>query len=419
MVAERVRIDPAELAYREDLVAELREQHRHGVPLFLATSAHIRYAAEVAAHLGIFAGVIATDGGQNLSGEAKAAALVERFGARGFQYIGNDWVDLPVWQAAAVTTVVGGRPRLIRHVRASTGSARTVSNRRGGLEAFLTALRPHQWAKNALVFVPVLAAHKLMQVETMMLAALTFASFSLCASGIYILNDISDIAADRRHARKRRRPFAAGDLSIPVGILLAAILLALSGLTAWLAVSWRVAALLGSYVIVTTAYTLRLKRVPVVDVFTLTGLYVLRITAGAVATGTTMTTWLLAFALFFFLGLAFVKRFVEVMATRGQLPGREYGPDDAMWMHAIGTTASYMAVVVLALYVNTPEVTVLYSSPDVLWLLCPLLLFWVTRLWFRAGRRLIHDDPVVDTLRDPLGYVTLAAAAVILLGATV
>jgi 4-hydroxybenzoate polyprenyltransferase len=172
-------------------------------------------------------------------------------------------------------------------------------------------------------------------------------------------------------------------------------------------------------VVVTSAYTLSLKRIPVADVFTLTGLYVVRIIAGGVATGIWLTTWLLAFALFFFLSLAFVKRYVELMGTKGQLPGREYGPDDALWMHAIGTSAGYMAVLVLALYVTAPEVTVGYKKPDVLWLLCPLLLFWVTRLWFRAGRRLIHDDPVVEALKDPLGYVTFAVASIILLAAAV
>ena len=419
MVAERVAVEPADLSYRQDLLEELKELNRQGVPLLLATATHETYAWAVSTHLGIFQDVVASDGHRNVTGTAKAAALVERFGERGFDYIGNDWSDVPVWRMAATATIVAGPPNLVRQLTAEHSTARVLASRRSPIVSFLAAMRPHQWAKNTLVFIPIIAGHHLMRLDVVGIAALTFAAFSLCASAIYILNDISDVRADRKHSRKGSRPFASGELSIPVGVASAVALMAASGLLAVLGVSWRLAAVLGLYVVITSAYTLRLKRVPVADVFTLTGLYVLRIFAGAVATGTLLTTWLLAFALFFFLGLAFVKRYVEVMGTRGQLPGREYGPDDAMWMHAVGTSSSYMAVLVLALYVNTPEVTTLYAHPDVLWLLCPLLLFWLTRLWFRAGRRLIHDDPVVETLRDPLGYLTFAAAAVILLAASV
>jgi 4-hydroxybenzoate polyprenyltransferase len=227
-----------------------------------------------------------------------------------------------------------------------------------------------------------------------------------------------DISADRSHPRKARRPFASGELGIPTGLVAAAVLLSGSVLVG-IGLSWRFAAIIGLYVALTSAYSLGLKRIPVADVFTLTGLYVLRIVAGGVATGTLLTSWLLAFALFFFLGLAFVKRYVELNLVQQSLPGRGYGPEDGMWMHAVGTSAGYMAVLVLALYVNTPEVTILYSRPDALLLLCPLLLFWLTRLWFRAGRRLLHDDPVVEALKDPLGYVVLAASCAILLFAAI
>jgi len=418
-VAEQVAIDPGDLPYRQELIDELNGLHRQGVPLLLATASHESYARAVSTHLGIFQEVVASDGRRNVSGRAKAAMLVERFGEGGFDYIGNDWADVPVWRMAATPTVVGGSPGLVRHLTSERSNARVLATRRSPIAALLAAIRPHQWAKNALVFIPIVAGHQLLQVNALWSATLTFVAFSLCASAIYILNDISDVRADRKHSRKSRRPFAAGELSIPAGVAVAAALLLTSGLLAFVGVSWQVGAILGVYVLVTSAYTLRLKRVPVADVFTLTGLYVLRILAGAVATVTSLTTWLLAFALFFFLGLAFVKRYVEVMSTRGQLPGREYGPEDAQWMQAIGTSASYMAVVVLALYVNTPEVTQLYSQPEVLWLLCPVLLFWSTRLWFRAGRRLLHDDPVVEALKDPLGYVTLAAASIILMIAAV
>ena len=414
-VAEHVALEPADLAYRRELLDELATLNRQGVPLLLATASHETYARAVSTHLGIFQDVVASDGRRNVSGREKAAALVERFGEGGFDYIGNDWADVPVWRVAATPTVVAGSPGLVRQLTSERSNARVLATRRSPIVALVAAMRPHQWAKNALVFIPLVAGHHILELDALWSATLTFVAFSLCASAIYILNDIVDVRADRKHFRKLRRPFAAGELSIPTGVAMAVVLLTASGLLAFVGVSWQVGAFLGLYVLVTTAYTLRLKRVPVADVFTLTGLYVLRILAGAVSTATSLTTWLLAFALFFFLGLAFIKRYVEVMSTKGQLPGREYGPEDAQWMQAIGTSASYMAVVVLALYVNTPEVTQLYSHPDVLWLLCPVLLFWITRLWFRAGRRLLHDDPVVEALKDPLSYVTLAAASIILL----
>jgi 4-hydroxybenzoate polyprenyltransferase len=414
-IAEHVTIEPSELLYRREVIDELATLSQEGVPLLLATASHETYARAVSSHLGFFQEVVASDGFRNVSGREKAAALVERFGEKGFDYIGNDWADVPVWRVAATPTVVAGSPSLVRQLTSERSDARVLAPRRHPVVAALIAMRPHQWAKNTLVFIPVIAAHHIFELNAVWPAALTFAAFSLCASAIYILNDIFDIRADRRHPRKCRRPFAAGELSVPVGIGMAIVLLSVSAAIAVGGSSWGVGALLGLYVLITSAYTLRLKRVPVADVFTLTGLYVLRIVAGAVSTETSLTTWLLAFALFFFLGLAFIKRFVEVMSTRGQLPGREYGPEDAQWMQAIGTSASYMAVVVLALYVNTPEVTQLYSHPDVLWLLCPVLLFWSTRLWFRAGRHVVHDDPVVEAIKDPLSYVTVAMASIILL----
>ncbi len=414
-VAENVTVDPANLSYRQELLDELRELKRQGIPLVLATAGDRRPAQAIADHLQIFSEVIASDGRSNLKGHRKADALVERFGEGGFDYVGNDWADLPIWRVAAVATIVAAPSRLVKRLTSEHRTAPRViaPRRRSALWAFVTALRPHQWVKNALVFVPIIAGHQLFRLDMVSATVLTFVAFSLSASAIYLLNDISDVAADRLHPRKRRRAFAAGEVSIPVGVLAAAVLMTASLLVAGLGVSKWLVAVVAAYVVTTTAYSLRLKRKPVVDIFTLTGLYLIRIVAGAVAAGIYLTTWLLAFALFLFLSLAFVKRYTEVLGTKKYLPGREYGPEDGMWMQSIGTSAGYMAVLVLALYVSSPEVTALYSRPDVLWLLCPLLLFWVTRLWFRAGRGLVHDDPVVDALRDRFGYLLMGAAAVI------
>jgi len=290
-------------------------------------------------------------------------------------------------------------------------------SRKARLAPLLRALRPHQWAKNVLVFVPLIAAHQFLRPDLWVVSLLTFIAFSLSASGVYVLNDISDIEADRAHPRKRTRPFAAGELTAPEGFAAAAVLFAASFSLAVIGVSWRLACVVLVYGLVTTAYSLLLKREPVLDVFVLAGLYVLRIIAGGIATETPLSSWLLAFALFFFLSLAFVKRYVELVAVKARMPGRGYGPDDALWMHAIGTSSGYMAVLVLALYMNAPEVAVLYHRPQVLWLLCPVLLFWLTRLWFRAGRAIIHDDPVIEALKDPASYLLVGVASAVMLAA--
>lgn len=278
----------------------------------------------------------------------------------------------------------------------------------------LRALRPHQWVKNLLVAVPMIAGHKILDADVWALTACTFVLFSLSASAVYIFNDILDIEADRRHPRKRERPFASGELTVRFGVTLATgLLVGAAGFTA-LTLPPAVAAIAGVYLVATTAYSLLLKRHPVIDVFALTGLYVLRIIAGGVATATPLSSWLLAFALFFFLSLAFVKRYAEVIMTEGWLAGRGYGAQDALWMQSVGTSSGYMAVLVLALYVNAADVTVMYTRPQVLGMLCPVLLLWITRLWFRAGRKQVHDDPVVEAIRDKATYVAGIAILAIL-----
>lgn len=413
-VARATQFDAAKLPYRTELVDYLRDLQRRGAYLVLATGSDYAQATAVAEHLGIFADVIASDGATNLTGRRKATVLVERFGDGGFHYIGNDWSDIPVWRAAGEGTVVGASPRLARYLTGRGLVGRMLEGRRDWLKLLGRAMRPHQWAKNVLVFVPAIAAHSIVGFDTLRTSALTFVAFSLCASAIYIVNDVSDIQTDRLHPRKRTRPFAAGELGIPVGCMAAASLLSLSIVLAALGVSWQLAAALVAYVSVTTAYSLKLKQMPVVDVFTLTGLYVLRIIAGGIATSTPLSSWLLAFGLFFFLSLAFVKRYSELLTVQGWMPGRGYCPEDALWMHAVGTSAGYMAVLVLALYISSPEVARLYATPQALWLLCPLLLFWLTRLWFRTGRRLIHDDPIYEALKDPFSYLCLAVASVVM-----
>jgi 4-hydroxybenzoate polyprenyltransferase len=413
-VARRIPIDAEKLPYREEVLTYLRDARARGSLLVLATASDEIYAREVERHLGIFGDLVASDGVVNMSGRRKALALKDRYGDGQFHYVGNDWADVHVWTAGGSATIVAAPARLIRSVRRQVPIRSIIAPARTKLHALARAMRPHQWAKNVLVFAPLIAAHAIFDAPAVVASLVAFAAFSLCASAIYIVNDMLDVEADRIHPRKRTRPFAAGELSIPFGVAAATALLGAGILLAGFAASWALAGILGLYGVLTTAYSTWLKREPVVDVFVLAGLYVLRLVAGGVAAAIPLSNWLLAFALFFFLSLAFVKRYTE-LAGNGSAPGRGYTADDAMWMHAIGTSSGYMAVVVMTLYVSAPDVTSLYGRPKALWLLCPLLLFWITRTWFRAGRRQMHDDPVVEALKDPVGYVCALALALILL----
>jgi len=290
-----------------------------------------------------------------------------------------------------------------------------------GIRSLAEALRVHQWVKNVLVFVPVILDHKLFHGPVVARAAVAFAAFCLAASGGYILNDLWDLEADRRHPTKRNRPFASGTLSPSLGRVLAPTLFAAAILLSWLLPARSFFGLLVLYVTVTTAYSAYLKRVPVLDVLLLAGLYTLRVLAGIAATGVPFSTWLLGFSMFLFLSLAFLKRYAEVGGLAGtadaEVPRRGYIRSDREWLGSMGAASGYLSVLVLALYVSSEQVVVLYRVPILLWLICPLLLFWISRMWLLAHRGRLHDDPIVATARDPVSYVIGGLVTVVLLAA--
>jgi 4-hydroxybenzoate polyprenyltransferase/phosphoserine phosphatase len=416
-VAMHVSIRAEQLPYRGELLEHLRLARASGHRLVLTTASDELYAREICAHLGIFSAVLASDGVVNLKGRTKAARLRQEFGEGQFHYIGNDWADLPVWRVAGAATTVSAPARLIERVRHGHNLKAIVGVAPSKASAIIRALRLHQWAKNLLIFAPLVLSHRVLDPLVFIKGVVAFLAFGLCASGIYIINDLLDIPSDRAHPRKRLRPFAAGELSIPTGIALSVVLLALGLGTAALGTSIGFVRVLLIYLLVTTAYSWHLKREPVLDVFVLAALYVLRVLGGGAAAGITITNWLLGFALFLFLSLAFVKRYTEVIGQNGLMPGRGYSAPDHSWMLSIGTSAGYMSVVILALYVNSTEVASLYDRPRVLWLAGPVLLYWITRLWFRAGRQQVHDDPVLEALKDPTSYACAAIALAVLLAA--
>jgi 4-hydroxybenzoate polyprenyltransferase len=284
--------------------------------------------------------------------------------------------------------------------------------------ALVQALRPHQWVKNLLVFVPVVLDHKLFNGPTLAKGITAFLAFCCAASSAYILNDILDLEADRRHPTKRHRAFASGALSPGLGVVLVPGLLAIAYALSYSSLPVRFLELLTIYVVLTTAYSLYLKRVAVVDVLLLAGLYTLRVLAGIAAAHVRFSAWLLAFSMFLFLSLAFLKRYTEVNAMVGDaaepVRRRGYLRGDREWLGSMGGASGYLSVLVLALYINSDQVVALYHDPLILWLVCPLLLFWTSRMWLLAHRGRIHDDPIVATVRDPMSYVTGALVALVL-----
>lgn len=403
-------IDVETLPYREEVIALLVEARRAGRLTVLATASDARIAGAIASHLGLFDEVLASDGATNLKGEVKAAKLVERYGRGRYDYVGDSRADVPCWESAGAAWSTGlSRSGSVPHLKRVPPAAGPPST----LRRLFKALRPHQWLKNLLVFVPLFAAHAV-TVRGLWQAVVSLATLSAVASGGYVLNDLLDVGADRRHSRKRHRPFAAGHLAIPTGLALIGGLWAAGFGLALVALPRDFAWILAGYLAGSVAYSLALKREAVLDVIFLAGLYVVRVVAGGLATGVPVSTWLLAFTLFVCLSLAFMKRFIEIIAQGAEtLPGRGYGSADAAWLQSAGLSSAYLSVVILAIYANNPDVTRLYAHPERLLLMCPIMLYWATRTWLRASRRQLHDDPVVAVVLDPVTHVLAALSAAV------
>lgn len=412
-------VSVATLPYNTALIDYLKQQKLSGRRIYLATAANERLAKRVAAHLGFFDGVIASDARANLKGSAKLNRIVSQQKGEPFAYAGDSDADRPIWAAAAQCVFVNAPQSAIDAATRGAKVEQTLRSDQRSLTAALKAMRPHQWAKNLLIFVPMITAHLYVSPAAILAAAIAFACFCLAASAIYLVNDLLDLQDDRVHPRKKNRPFAAGALSIQAGMLLAPALLALAATIAALGVSVAFTLTLVVYVATSLTYSLWLKRISTIDVFALAGLYTVRVIAGSVAIGVAPTFWLLAFSMFLFLSLAFVKRYVELAQQRDRggdrLSGRGYSAVDLETTFTLGAVAGGLAVLVMALYINSPEVAVHYRTPEFLWVLCPAVLYWINRVWIGARRGKIHDDPVVFAIKDrvslAVGLVCLACVA--------
>jgi len=417
-VAVRITVEPASLPFRDSVIAFVRSERERGRKCFLVTASRQEIGERFAKHLGCFDEVMGSTDKLNLKGPKKADALVARFGEKSFDYVGDHVVDTHVWKHAAGSYVIATSMSLVAAAEKLGNVVQVFEVPRMNLNSLRKAVRAHQWAKNVLVFAPAFLGHRFFETAVLVKSIAAFAGFSLAASSIYIVNDLFDLEADRAHPTKRHRPFASGAIPAFHGVMLSIALLVMSLIVSTILGTGFVA-IIGSYLLLTTAYTFWLKSVVIADVMMLACLYTVRLMAGSVATQVVVSPWLLSLSTFFFLSLAFMKRVSELklvlkkhhIENRGTtiddliVKGRDYQTGDLHLITSLGSASGYISVLVFCLYITSTSVQTMYSEPDYLWFACPLLLFWLSRAWMITNRGAMHSDPVAFALTDRTSYI--------------
>ena len=407
-IAIRTVLDFNVLPLQKEFVAFLYNEARNGRTLYLATASDRRLAEPVAKRLGIFKQVLASDGHLNLKGTHKLEAILTCCKDAPFDYVGNERADLAIWAKARRAIVVNPGSGVVAAAKRRRYVIQQVfDDRPPTVKTWLRALRVHQWAKNGLLAVPVLTAQAFTFAAVADVAA-AFAAFSLVASATYLLNDLLSLDTDRHHPRKNKRPFAAGDISLAAGVL-GMIVTFGAGFALAAQLSEQFLLTLLAYLALTLSYSFYFKRLALVDVLLLASLYTLRIIAGAIVIAAPLSSWLLGCSLFIFLSLALAKRCNELMAiqrlARDSLKGRDYHVADYAMLSTMGVVAGYGSIGVLALFIGSPESIGLYTYPGLLWLLCPLMAYWLSRLWLKTSRGEMHGDPLVFSLKDQASWI--------------
>jgi 4-hydroxybenzoate polyprenyltransferase/phosphoserine phosphatase len=421
-LAQGFDFDAKTLPYNTELLGWLHTQKCAGRRLILCTASDKLIANSIATHLGIFDEVIASDGRTNVAGVEKAKKLQRHFKGSNFDYAGNSRADLSVWSISAHAVVVNASEKLTADAKAICDIERIFPAEPRGIGAWRRMLRIHQWLKNLLLLVPLFAGHQVANFQAWFALMLAILSFSLCASSVYIANDLLDLSSDRFHRSKRHRPFASGLIPVWVGVMLAPLLLvaslSLGNFVGGSFLNWLI-----GYFVVTCIYSWTLKRLIIIDCLTLAVLYTFRIVAGASAIDNSLSFWLLAFSIFLFLSLAFVKRYAELetqlISGKEQVHGRGYLTSDASLVQTMGISSGYAAVLVLALYLNSDAIIKLYRAPQFIWGAVPVMLFWINWMWMQAHRGKMHDDPLIFAIKDKASLLTGIVFSTILIVGTV
>ncbi len=409
-LAKLVEIDVEILPYNQKVLDLIKEEKQKGRKIVLATASSIIYAKKISEHLKFFDDVFATEDGFNLSAKNKCHKLISEFGENGFDYAGNSHDDLPVWQKCKSIIVVNPEIGLLKKINLFGKAKKIISAPKNIFKVWVKALRLHQWVKNSLIFVPLLASHKLEQIDLLFDGLLACLFFGLCASHVYLFNDLIDLKNDRRHSTKRFRPLAAGLVPVIPALLLSFVLLAVAFVGAFYFLPFWFGLSLVAYYFLTLAYSVFLKTLPILDIITLAALYTMRIIAGTFAFELVLTFWMLAFSMFIFLSLSLVKRYAELYEQRSKgrnekTHGRGYYPSDLEMLSSLGASSGYLSVMILALYIQDKSTIALYDHPRIIWFACPLLLFWISRIWMLTHRGQMHDDPVVFAIKDKVSWL--------------
>ena len=419
MVVDRVDIRVENLPYNDDVIEFIKEEKHKGRKIYLATASHEIPAKKMADYLGIFDGVFATVKEHNLLSMNKTKRLITEFGEHGFDYIGDSGNDIHVWKSARHVYMVNPSNKTKNAVENSR-IERIFSYPSSKIKLLIKQIRVYQWIKNILIFMPMLMAHKFLDLDSYLKAILAFFSFSLTASFVYVLNDLLDLESDRKHPRKKNRPIASGNMQVREGLMLLPFLL-IAGVALAFFVNTNFVILLLSYLVLTSAYSFKLKKFYIIDIMVLSSLYTIRLIGGGLAVDVAISTWLLAFSLFIFLSLAVVKRYTEVRVmiqeNKEKTAGRGYLITDESLLSSLGIGSGLISVLIFLLYADSPEVMHLYETPEFFYGVAPFLLYWLMRIWFKAHRGEMNDDPIVFTARDPVSYFIFAIVVVLIAGA--
>ena len=376
----------------------------------LATATNLKTASSIADHLNLFDDVIASDINENLKGQKKLDVIQDYVNKRHFDYIGDSKVDIPIFNAAQKAIISNPTRSLANKYRDADNVLLLNKKKMNKFFIWLKAIRLHQWSKNTLLFLPLIMAHRFEELEIILNNFLSFILFGFVASAGYVFNDLNDLDSDRKHSSKKHRPYASGDLSIKSGILSIILLVAIGLSLSLLYLEKSFSLLLILYLLSTISYSLFLKKEIIIDVIILSMLYVLRIIAGGVSTGTPISSWLLVFSIFFFSSLAFMKRYTDVVSLKNKtlkLHGRNYQGLDAGLILTSGLSSGYISILVLALYIFSSNVNSLYQGPEILLMILPLLFYWISRLWLLSHRGRMNSDPIIFSIKDKVSYMIL------------
>lgn len=409
------------LPYNEDFIEYLKAEKKKGRKIYLATATLKTIADKISDYLGIFDGVFGSENNVNLKGTKKKKVLIENFGVDGYVYAGDSPSDLKVWDNSHAAILVNADKKTANKAGKLTKIEKEFNNKPNLIKLVIKQIRVYQWVKNILIFIPMLLAHNFFNSDMYLKGLAAFLSFSFSASFVYVLNDLLDLESDRQHPRKKKRPLASGNLLLKTAFFIAPILIILGLGIAFVALDTSFIITLIIYLIITNLYSFYLKKMYVLDIIVLSALYTIRLIAGAHAAGVELTLWLLAFSIFIFTSLATLKRYTEVLVminqNKSKTKGRGYFTNDKDLLLSMGTSSGLLSVLVFALYVNSPDVLSLYNNQEVLYLIGPVLLYWILRIWFKAHRGLMHDDPIVFAGKDPVSYLLAVIVGFIIVGA--